>query len=88
VHTAELRFQYERPNTARIVADAIEQEIGEIGGDRALTTLSRGESQLSIEISAEDLVALRAGLNTWETLVEVAERSIEAGGHVPPESDP
>jgi KEOPS complex subunit Pcc1 len=88
VHTAELRFQYERPNTARIVADAIEQEIGEIGGDRALTTLSRGESQLSIEISAEDLVALRAGLNTWETLVEVAERSIEAGRHVPPESDP
>jgi KEOPS complex subunit Pcc1 len=79
VHTAELRFRYDRPNTARIVADAIEQEIGKIDGDRASTALSRGESQLTIEIDAEDLVALRAGLNTWETLVEVAERSIEAG---------
>jgi len=80
VHTAELRFGYRSPKAAAIVAEAVEQEIGEIDDDRASATLSRQSRELRIDIEARDLVALRAGLNTWGTLVEVAERVVESGG--------
>ncbi len=79
MHAAELRFRYDSPQTAELVSAAIEQELDEIDGDRATTTLSRERSQLRIEIEADDLVALRAGLNTWETLLEVAERMVDLG---------
>jgi KEOPS complex subunit Pcc1 len=79
VHTAELRFRYESPERADLVARAVGQELGEIGGDRATASLSRQDSRLSIGIDADDLVALRAGLNTWSSLVEVAEAVAETG---------
>jgi len=79
VHTADLRFEYRSPEAAALVADAVGEEIGEIGGDRATATLTVDGSVLHIEIDAADLVSLRAGLNTWETLLEVAERAAEAG---------
>lgn len=79
MHTAELRFRYDSPRAAGLVTEAIERELGEIDGDRASATLTRQAAQLSIEIDADDLVALRAGLNTWETLVEVAERMVDLG---------
>jgi len=79
VHTAEIRFQYDAPNTADLVAEAVGQELGEIDADRSTASISREESQLSVEIDADDLVALRAALNTWGTLLEVAERMVEVG---------
>jgi KEOPS complex subunit Pcc1 len=83
VHTAELSFKYDSPETAALIASAVSQELGEIDGDRAAATLSQEATRLSIEIDADDLVALRAGLNTWSTLVEVAEKTIEAGREHP-----
>mgnify|MGYP002763346490 FL=1 len=79
MHTAELSFRYESPERADFVASAVGQELGEIDSDRATARLSQRQSQLSIEIDADDLVALRAGLNTWASLVEVAERMVSAG---------
>ncbi len=79
MHTAELSFRYESPERADLVASAVGQELGEIDSDRATARLSQRQSQLSIEIDADDLVALRAGLNTWASLVEVAERMVSAG---------
>jgi KEOPS complex subunit Pcc1 len=79
VHTAELRFRYDTPRAAALVAAAVGQELGEIGDDRATATLSRDGSQLTVGIDADDLVALRAGLNTWSTLVEVAEAAVKTG---------
>jgi KEOPS complex subunit Pcc1 len=79
VHDADLVFDYDTPEAAALVADSIGQEIGEIEGDRTTAAVRRDGSQLRIDIDADDLVALRAGLNTWTTLVEVAERMVEAG---------
>jgi len=79
VHTAEIRFQFDTPAIAELVAEAVGQELGEIDGDRATASISRERSRLSVEITADDLVALRAALNTWGTLLEVAERTVEAG---------
>jgi KEOPS complex subunit Pcc1 len=79
VHTAELSFEYRSPAAAALIEDAVAVEVGEIDGDRATASVRRRGGTLRIEIDADDLVALRAGLNTWETLVEVAERAVGAG---------
>jgi KEOPS complex subunit Pcc1 len=78
-HDADLTFRYDSSNAAALVADAVRQEVDEIEGDRTTATVRREGREVSVDIDADDLVALRAGLNTWETLVEVAERAVEAG---------
>lgn len=79
MHSADLRFRYRSPEAAALVADAVAGELGEIDGDRATATLTVADATVRIDIDAADLVALRAGLNTWEGLLEVAERSAEIG---------
>lgn len=79
MHSAVLRFQYRSPEAAALVADAVAGELGEIGGDRAAATLTVEDATLRVGIDAADLVSLRAGLNTWEGLLAVAERSAEVG---------
>ena len=86
MHTAELCFRYESVRTATVIADAVGQELGEIDGDRATTTLARDGRQLTVEIDADDLVALRAGMNTWGTLLEVAERMADSRLDTPRDS--
>jgi KEOPS complex subunit Pcc1 len=78
-HAADLTFRYDDGEAAALVADAVRQEVDEIEGDRTMATVHRADAAVRIEIAADDLVALRAGLNTWGTLVEVAERAVEAG---------
>ena len=75
-HTAELRFSYETSAEATLVADAVSREVGEIEGDRSRAGLTREARTVTVTIDADDLVALRAGINTWGTLLEVAERAI------------
>ena len=87
MHTAELQFQYGSARSAELVATAVGQETDEIDGDRASAAVSHDGSRLTIEIGAADLVALRAGLNTWGTLVEVAEQVVEAGTGTEPKTD-
>ena len=79
-HTAELRFSYETTAEATLVADAVSREVGEIEGDRSRADLAREARTVTVTIDADDLVALRAGLNTWGTLLEVAERAIAVAG--------
>ncbi len=79
MHTADLCFEYRSPTAAAHVEAALDVEIDEIEGERATASLHREENTLQIDIEAADLVALRAGLNTWQTLVEVAERAEDAG---------
>ncbi len=76
-HEATLVFDYPDPERARLVERAVEGELGEIDDDRTRATLAREGASVTVEVFADDLVALRAGLNTWTTLVEVAE---SAGG--------
>jgi len=76
-HDATLRFEYDSPTRAKTVANAVAQEVGEIDGDRSAATVEREADSVVVRVVADDLVALRAGCNTWGWLVEVAERTWE-----------
>ena len=78
LHAATLTFRYPDSDAAGLVAAAVSQEVGEIDGDRSAAAVSRDGAAVRVDVGADDLVALRAGLNTWSSLVEVAERSLEA----------
>ncbi|PSQ33284.1 KEOPS complex Pcc1-like subunit [Halobacteriales archaeon SW_12_69_24] len=78
-HAADLRYEYGSGEAAVLVADAVRQEVGEIGGDRSTATIERDGRVVRVDVAADDLVALRAGLNTWQTLVGVAGRTVAAG---------
>ncbi|SFB74818.1 KEOPS complex subunit Pcc1 [Halobiforma haloterrestris] len=86
-HGATLEFAYDSTSRARLVADSVAREIGEIDDERSRTTIDRTGATLILEIDAEDVVALRAALNTWFSLVDVAERTAEVGDAVVSERD-
>lgn len=87
-HRAELVFDYESPKRARLLARSVAQEVDEIEGDRTRATVDAREASVVVGVAADDLVALRAGVNTWTTLVEVAERAAAVGDRVrDPERD-
>jgi KEOPS complex subunit Pcc1 len=73
-HEATLTFSYTDERRARLVADAVSVEVGDIADDRSRATVSRDDARVAVTVRASDLVALRAGVNTWTRLVEVAER--------------
>ena len=74
-HATVLSFEYATPARARRVERAIRPEAGDIAGDRTHVSLAREDETVEIRIDAADLTALRAGLNTWFSLVTVAERA-------------
>lgn len=79
MHEITLSLSYQRPSEAAIIEGSLSREAGDIEGDRTSATVSRAGSEVTITIRSEDLVALRAGHNTWLGLTEVAERTIAAG---------
>lgn len=78
-HDAILEFEYETRSRARLVAESVAREIGEIDDERSRTTLERDGSIVRIDITAADVIALRAALNTWFSLIDVAERTADIG---------
>ena len=74
-HVAEFSLTYSAVEDAVRVEGAIRPEVGDIAGDRTRVRLERDGPTLTITVEADDLVALRAGLNTWLSLAEVAERA-------------
>jgi KEOPS complex subunit Pcc1 len=73
-HEAVLTFEYPDGQRARSVERSVRVEAGDIEGDRTEATVDRDGATLTVTIAAADLTALRAGLNTWSSLVGVAER--------------
>ena len=73
-HETILSFGYPSERRARGVADALAPEVGEIDDARSAATVSRDGAAVRVRVQADDLVALRAGVNSWSRLVEVAER--------------
>lgn len=83
MHETTLSFSYDAAAIASTVRRSLRQEAGAISGDRTEATVSGADRTVTITIRAEDLVALRAGQNTWLGLAEVAERTIDAVPHSP-----
>ncbi|MFH5797398.1 KEOPS complex subunit Pcc1 [Haladaptatus sp. CMAA 1911] len=81
-HDALLDFEYDSEERALLILRSVGQEIGEIDDDRSKTTVARDGRTVSVRVEAEDLIALRAALNTWQTLVGVAEMVAETGNSV------
>ena len=77
-HDAALAFDYDDPQRASRIERAVRPEIGDIADDRSSASLARADATVELAIEATDLVALRAGLNTWCTLVTVAEQAEDA----------
>jgi len=73
-HETVLSFQYPSERRARLVDDALAPEVGEIDDARSAATVSRDGDAVRVRVVADDLVALRAGINSWSRLIEVAER--------------
>ncbi|MFB6082155.1 MAG: KEOPS complex subunit Pcc1 [Halanaeroarchaeum sp.] len=73
MHRTTLALSYDDIDRARIVERSVAVEAGDIAGDRSRATVERDGDTVTIEIEATDLVALRAGQNTWLSLVQVAE---------------
>ncbi|WP_440769289.1 KEOPS complex subunit Pcc1 [Natronorubrum sp. DTA28] len=78
-HDASLEFDYESPTRATLVAESVAREIGEIDDDRSRTKIDRDGSTVRVDVVAADVIALRAALNTWFSLIDVAERTAELG---------
>ncbi|MFB6091028.1 MAG: KEOPS complex subunit Pcc1 [Halobellus sp.] len=72
-HAAAIDFEYDDERRARIVAESVGVEVGEIADDRSRAEVTRDGRVVGVDVAAADLVALRAGLNTWVRLVDVAE---------------
>jgi KEOPS complex subunit Pcc1 len=80
-HGLCLRFEYDAERRARIVERSVRVEVGEIDDDRSTARVDREGRTLRVTVGAADLVALRAGANTWLRLVAVAEAvSVDAAG--------
>ncbi|ELZ86562.1 rpo operon protein [Haloferax elongans ATCC BAA-1513] len=77
-HCAALEFDYPDERRARIVEQSIAVEVGEIDDARSGASVHREGKTVVVTIEADDLVALRAGVNTWVRLVEAAETVFDA----------
>lgn len=75
-HGADFSITYDSHQEAATVVESISREVGEIDGDRSATRIEQNGSTVTIHIDADDLVALRAGINTWLSLTTVAEETI------------
>jgi KEOPS complex subunit Pcc1 len=84
-HHLSVQFDFETERRARIVERSVRVEVGEIDDARSAARVERasapdatngdGEGRtVCVGIEAADLVALRAGTNTWIRLLDVADR--------------
>lgn len=73
MHSASYEFTYDSLEAARVVEQSVRVEAGDVTGDRTTASVDRDGATLTVTVNATDLTALRAGTNTWLTLVEVAE---------------
>jgi KEOPS complex subunit Pcc1 len=72
-HEASFDFEYNDQRTARLIERSIQPEVADLVDERSQTAVSQNERSLTVRIEATDLVALRAAMNTWLTLLDTAE---------------
>ncbi|NLM29954.1 MAG: hypothetical protein GX216_05935 [Methanomicrobiales archaeon] len=74
-HTATFRFI---TDDARALYHSICQEAGDVGERSSVCVRLAGDDTLVLEVTASDIPALRAALNTWLRLVNIAVEVREA----------
>lgn len=77
-HDAILTFEYDDQRRARVIERSLRPEVEPLADARSQAALGREETTLTVRIEADDLVALRAALNTWCSLVDTAETVADA----------
>ena len=82
-HETILAFNYDDERRASVVTASVGGEVGEIASDRTRVSVDREGRTVEIRIEAADLVALRAGINTWCSFVDVAGRVAALGADRP-----
>ena len=73
-HSADLCFDYPTTKDAQRVARSIRVEVDELDDDRSTVTVDRTGTELAVAVTATDLIALRAAINSWCRYVSVAEQ--------------
>lgn len=74
IHEAVFELPYADERTAATVVESIRPEVGDIDGDRTTAAVERRNDTVVLTVRATDLTALRAGINTWGSLIDVAQR--------------
>ncbi|MFB6253764.1 MAG: KEOPS complex subunit Pcc1 [Halobacteriaceae archaeon] len=72
-HEAIFEFEYDDQQHASIIANSIRLEANDIEDSRATTTVHQDGCNLRVIINAQSVTTLRAGCNTWCSLIDVAE---------------
>ncbi|KUK61869.1 KEOPS complex subunit Pcc1 [Methanoculleus sp.] len=68
-HTAVFRFT---ADDARALYFSVCQEMGDVGDRSSARVRLAGDDTLVLEVTATDIPALRAALNTWLRLITIA----------------
>ncbi len=68
-HTAAFRFT---TADARALYLSVCQEMGDVGDRSSARVRLAGDDMLILEVTAADIPALRAALNTWLRLINIA----------------
>ena len=74
MHTVYVEFEF--GPLAGNVYEALEPELQASPSERSRIELSREGGQLKLFIEAEDIISLRAALNTWLRLIKIAEEML------------
>ncbi|WP_250987417.1 KEOPS complex subunit Pcc1 [Methanoculleus oceani] len=69
MHTAVFRFT---TGDARALYHSVRQEMGDVGGRSSARVRLADDDTLVLEVTATDIPALRAALNTWLRLITIA----------------
>ncbi|MFC5368502.1 KEOPS complex subunit Pcc1 [Salinirubrum litoreum] len=75
-HDCHLSVSLSDERRARLVERALAVEVGEIDDARSSATVAREADTVSVHVAAADLVALRAGVNTWTRFLDTAEQML------------
>ncbi len=78
--TVTLTIDLETPEAARIIFDALQPETHSAPSDRARADIRLDRSTVVIDITASDLPALRASMNSFLAWISACERTLRAIG--------
>jgi Uncharacterized protein conserved in archaea len=73
MRTHTLSVEFDLGPRARSVYDSLEPELQEIPSERSKVSLEVSGDVLKLSVDAEDIVSMRAAVNTWLRLIRISE---------------